>query len=157
VYPAAFVARHSSVDAAGVLQQNHRVLSGESWGLGKVILSWRDSQSGGRDFHDGHNVVIHEFAHQLDQETGAANGAPRLTSKANSHWPEIFSQAFQQLGYEASRGLESLLDYYGATNPAEFFAVASEVFYEKPQALQHRHPQLYEQLKVFYHVDPAIW
>ena len=157
VYPAAFITRHQQPDSAGVLQHQSRVLSGESWELGKVILSWRDSKQGALVFNDGHNVVIHEFAHQLDQETGIANGAPFLGPKRQACWSKVLSKEFETLKMLASQGQETLLDHYGATNPAEFFAVASEVFFERPHAMQQRHPHLYDQLSGFYQVNPAIW
>ena len=157
VYPAAFIAKHEGKNAAGVLQEHHRVLSGESWELGKVILSWKDTHQGGLVFNDGHNVVIHEFAHQLDQETGVANGAPFLSHKNQRCWSEVLSREFQNLQHAASNGQQSLLDHYGATNPAEFFAVASEVFFERPHAMEAQHPALYKQLREFYRLNPAIW
>ncbi len=157
VYPAAFVTRHKSKDAAGVLQNKPRVLSGESWELGKVILSWKDSKQGALVFHDGHNVVIHEFAHQLDQETGAANGAPFLRHKNKKCWSQVLSNEFEKLQRKAHKGESTLLDHYGATNPAEFFAVASEVFFERPREMKHQHSRLYSQLQGFYQVNPAIW
>jgi len=157
VYPAAFITKHESHDAAGVLQNNPRILSGESWELGKVILSWKDSKEGALVFNDGHNVVIHEFAHQLDQETGAANGAPLLRHKERRCWSQVLADEFQQLQNKANRDEATLLDHYGATNPAEFFAVASEVFFERPNEMKKLHTGLYQQLKGFYQVDPANW
>lgn len=157
VYPAAFVTKHESRDAAGVLQNSHRILSGESWELGKVILSWKDSKEGALVFNDGHNVVIHEFAHQLDQETGTANGAPFLQHKGKQRWSETLAEEFKALKKQATNGEPTLLDHYGATNPAEFFAVSSEVFFERPGEMRNMHSKLYHQLKGFYHVDPANW
>lgn len=157
VYPAAFVTRHESKDAAGVLQNKPRVLSGESWELGKVILSWKDSKHGASVFNDGHNVVIHEFAHQLDQATGVANGAPFLRHKNRQCWSQVLSHEFEKLQDKARRGEATLLDHYGATNPAEFFAVASEIFFERPQEMEQQHSALYSQLQGFYQVNPAIW
>jgi MtfA peptidase len=157
VYPAAFRTNHQSVNGAGVLQRSKRVLSGESWDYGKVVLSWKDSQFGATDFADGQNVVIHEFAHQLDQETGSANGAPYLRFNDLQHWKDTLTKEFEALRQRAARGEESLLDYYGATNPAEFFAVVSEVFFERPKELLQQHKALYEQFQLFYRVNPAIW
>ena len=157
VYPAAFVTKHETRDSAGVLQNKPRVLSGESWELGKVILSWKDSKKGASVFNDGHNVVIHEFAHQLDQETGVANGAPFLRHKNKQCWSSVLSDEFEQLQHKARRRESTLLDHYGATNPAEFFAVASEVFFERPREMLQEHSKLYAQLQGFYHVNPAIW
>lgn len=157
VYPAAFIAQQQSQDAAGVLQNHHRVLSGESWELGKVILSWKDTREGALVLNDGHNVVIHEFAHQLDQETGIANGAPFLARSKHKNWSHIFNEEFNSLHRAIASGEETLLDRYGATNPAEFFAVASEVFFERPIAMLQQHPKLYNQLAALYQVNPAIW
>ena len=157
VYPAAFITKHESRDAAGVLQNKPRILSGESWEWGKVILSWKETKQGALVLNDGHNVVIHEFAHQLDQETGAANGAPFLKHKSSKCWSQVLSNEFEKLQHQAQTGEPTLLDHYGATNPAEFFAVASEVFFERPKEMQHQHSDLYSQLQGFYQVNPAIW
>ena len=114
---------------------------------------------GGADLpNDGHNVVIHEFAHQLDQEGGQANGAPILSKRQNyQDWSNAFSTEFEQLKLQARAGTPSLFDYYGATNPAEFFAVASEVFFEQAQQFYQLYPNLYRQLKDYYQVDPISW
>lgn len=157
VYPEAFVTNHPTKDVAGVVHEQRRVLSGESWELGKVVLSWRDTKDGAIIVDDGRNVVIHEFAHQLDQETGSANGAPFLKHKNRRCWSEVLSKEFDVLHSQMLKGEPSLLDKYGATNPAEFFAVASEVFFEQPQKLQHIHPNLYSQLQDLYHINPALW
>jgi Mlc titration factor MtfA (ptsG expression regulator) len=157
VYPEAFVTKHPTKDAAGVVHEQRRVLSGESWELGKVILSWKDTKDGAKIIDDGRNVVIHEFAHQLDQETGSANGAPFLKHKNRRCWSEVLSKEFDVLQSQTQRGEASLLDKYGATNPAEFFAVSSEVFFEQPQDMQEIHPQLYSQLQGLYQIHPALW
>ncbi|WP_210330308.1 zinc-dependent peptidase [Aliikangiella sp. G2MR2-5] len=157
VYPMAFVAKHKGVDSAGVLQEHHRVLSGESWELGKVILSWKDSKEGGLDQEDGHNVIIHEFAHQLDQATGAANGAPFLANNSIKRWSEVFQKEFENLECQIRKGHKTLIDPYGATNPAEFFAVSSEVFFERTFELKQQHPDLYKELKDYYQLDPSVW
>ena len=157
VYPEAFITNHPTRDATGVVHEQRRVLSGESWELGKVVLSWNDTKNGARIVDDGRNVVIHEFAHQLDQETGSANGAPFLKHKNRQCWSDVLLQEFEVLQAQMRSGEVSLLDKYGATNPAEFFAVASEVFFEKSQAMQHLHPRLYTQLQGLYQVNPALW
>ncbi len=131
VYPRAFIKEQQSVNADGVQQVRKVALSGESWGFGKVILSWQDTLDGANTPDDGRNVVIHEFAHQLDQENGQANGAPILEKGQNyKSWSDVFSLQFEKLQKQAKTGKSSLFDYYGATNPAEFFAVTSEVFFE---------------------------
>ena len=158
VYPGPFVVKRVHADGAGVLQDLRQVLSGESWSQGQVILSWEDVLDGAADPADGCNVVVHEFAHQLDQETGHANGAPQLGSRASrSQWLQVFSQEFALLQQRTEAGEASLLSDYGATNPAEFFAVASEDFFELPQRMAAEHPALYEELRRFYCIDPLAW
>jgi hypothetical protein len=158
VYPRAFVKKHQVTNPDGVQFTQNSALAGESWGYGNIVLSWQDTLDGAYLPDDGHNVVIHEFAHQLDQENGSANGAPILGKHLNyDSWADVFSTQFKTLQRQAQTGGDSIFDYYGATNPAEFFAVASEVFFEKSQQLRHEHPKLYEQLSQYYRVDPSAW
>lgn len=158
VYPSAFVKQQQTRSNDGVYFTQKLVLAGESWDFGKVVLSWQDTLEGAQIPDDGRNVVIHEFAHQLDQEDGRANGAPILAAdQSYQSWSTIFSQQFETLQKQASRGEHSLFDYYGATNPAEFFAVASEVFFEQSRQFSQQHPKLYQQLTQYYHVDPMHW
>ncbi len=158
VYPGPFVVNRVRSDGSGLLQDLRQVLAGESWSQGQVVLSWQDVVEGAADPADGRNVVIHEFAHQLDQEAGHANGAPRLRSRASyRNWSKVFSAEFALLQQRAQAGITSLLDDYGATDPAEFFAVASEVFFELPQRMANEHPALYQELRRFYCVDPLSW
>ena len=157
VYPAAFITHHPQRDGM-VVREQRRVLSGESWGHGKVVLSWNDTIEGAASPDDGRNVVIHEFAHQLDQETGVANGAPYFSNSIDPQkWSEVLNTEFEILRTRTQQGIPSLLDSYGATNPGEFFAVATEVFFEQPEALSELHGSLYEQLKGYYQVDPINW
>lgn len=158
IYPAAFLTRHEQRDAAGVQSRREAILSGESWDLGKVVVSWEDVEHGAADISDGANVVLHEFAHQLDQESGSANGAPLLeTSAAYGRWSEVLGREFAALREEMANGESSVMDGYGATNPAEFFAVATETFFEKSHQLRDENPDLYAELRQFYHVDPCDW
>jgi Mlc titration factor MtfA (ptsG expression regulator) len=107
---------------------------------------------------DGRNVVIHEFAHQLDQRKGYANGAPWLGRRDRyPRWSRVMLAAFDELRTRAAVGEPSLFSHYGATNPAEFFAVVSEVFFEQPAALAALHPALYAELSALYRIDPARW
>lgn len=158
VYPRAFVKNQHNNHIDGVHFTQKVVLAGESWDFGKVVLSWQDTMQGAQIPDDGRNVVIHEFAHQLDQENGTANGAPVL-DKAQGYqcWSDVFSEQFELLKKQAQTGQPSLFDYYGATAPAEFFAVASEVFFEQAQSLHRHYPSLYQQLKQYYQVDPIHW
>lgn len=158
IYPSAFVKSQQSTNAQGLQYTQQVVLAGESWEIGKVVLSWQDTIKGADVPDDGHNVVIHEFAHQLDQEDGQANGAPILGKGQNyTCWADVFSEQFTLLQSQAKRGVHSLFDHYGATNPAEFFAVASEVFFEQPKQFAKEFPELYKQLTQYYHVDPIHW
>ena len=158
VYPAAFMVDRVQ-NHGGVQQEQRQALLGESWTQGQVILSWHDTVQGAATANDGHNVVIHEFAHQLDQENGSANGAPPMAGGAARvrRWTEVFSTAFNQLQQQLAQGEPTLIDGYGATNPAEFFAVVSEVFFEQPQKLADQQPALYAELCTFYRVNPMSW
>lgn len=162
LYPGAFAVTRSVPDAAGVLHEARHALAGESSPRGQVVLSWQDVLAGAAHPHDGRNVVIHEFAHQLDQDNGNANGAPRLASDAQAQrWQRVMAEEFTRLQAQADAAWPladpPLLDVYGALNPAEFFAVASESFFEQPQALAQRHPALYAELASFYRVNPLSW
>lgn len=158
VYPDAFIVHKDEVDHLGLVTEHRQVLSGESWDQGQVVLSWQDTLNGLHAPDDGHNVVIHEFAHQLDQEKGSATGVPILQSAHHYHrWSKVFSAAYLRLQQDAERDLPSLFNHYGATNPAEFFAVASEVFFEKPAALQQEYPELYQELAQFFRLNPLSW
>ncbi len=158
VYPGAFLVDRVHTDGAGVLQERRQVLSGESWSQGQVIVSWDDVVEGASVVDDGRNVVIHEFAHQLDQQNGHANGAPILGGRRRrERWARVLGEEFARLQEAAGRGEAVLLSHYGATNPAEFFAVASEVFFEQPERMAEKHPELYSELSRFYRVNPLSW
>ena len=155
VYPRAYLAAQRSVEG-GVVTEGHQARLGESWSSGAVVLSWGDVRAGARDLRDGHNVVFHEFAHQLDLEDGGVDGVPELEGgSAYRAWARVFSAEYLELRADARKGRRSVLDDYGATNPPEFFAVATEAFFEKPLALRRKHPELYAELAAFYRQDPA--
>ncbi|MCP5536191.1 MAG: zinc-dependent peptidase [Akkermansiaceae bacterium] len=131
---------------------------GESWHSGSVILAWESVVAGGRNEEDGHHVTLHEFAHQLDQVDGAADGVPELSGTGSYRaWARVFSNAYDRFTRKLENGKRSSIDEYGATNPAEFFAVATETFYEKPQQLHEEFPEVYQQLVGYYRVDPLEW
>jgi Mlc titration factor MtfA (ptsG expression regulator) len=156
VYPHAYVARSLEPIGGGVVLEGTTARLGEAWTDGVVVLSWDDVRAGAADIHDGHNVVLHEFAHQLDQEAGAADGAPVLEHRSQYvTWARTLGAEYERLRQDAASGRRSVLDEYGATNPAEFFAVATECFFEKPISLRRKHPELYEELKRFYRQDPT--
>jgi Mlc titration factor MtfA (ptsG expression regulator) len=131
---------------------------GESWNTGVVVLSWNSVAGGARNFQDGHNVTFHEFAHQLDQEDGAADGVPILgETNAYQTWARVFSFEYEDLVEKTKRGKKDVMYEYGASNPAEFFAVATETFFEKPRQMKNKHPELFEKLRGYYKVDPTEW
>jgi MtfA peptidase len=155
VYPSAYTAKGVEPIGGGVMLEGEEARLGEAWTGGVVVLSWDDVRAGASDIHDGHNVVLHEFAHQLDQEDGAADGAPILDRRSQYvAWARVLGGEYERLRRASRAGKESVLDGYGATNPAEFFAVATECFFEKPAQLRRKHPELYEELKEYYRQDP---
>ena len=157
VYPTGFLVEREQHQPDGTVASGEHSLLGESWSNGKVILSWDDVEKGAADFTDGHNVVLHEFAHQLDAESGSTNGAPPLRRNSYKAWANVFTENFEDLRASSLRGHETVMDQYGATNPAEFFAVATETFFEKPQQLYDIHPDLYDELERYYQIDPRGW
>ena len=158
LYPEAFMAPHPRVGEDGVHREGLRSLSGESWVQGQVILSWPDVLHGAADPGDGSNVVIHEFAHQLDQSKGFANGAPPLKNRqAYRSWSQVMQTEFDALRQRLAGGEDGLLSAYAATDPAEFFAVCSEVFFECSSRLAAQHPALFEALRAYYRINPLSW
>ena len=156
VYPGAYVAPAREVREGVVVVEGAQPRLGESWSRGVVVLSWDGVLSGAADVSDGHNLVLHEFAHQLDQESGDADGAPELPERSMyAAWARVLGREYAALVDADLRGRRTDLDPYGATNPAEFFAVVTEAFFERPRQLRARHPALYEQMKQFYQQDPA--
>ena len=155
VYPHAYVAKTSAYFAGGVSVADQQARLGQS-AAGVVVLAWDAVRRGATDVHDGHNVTLHEFAHQLDQEDGSADGAPVLGTRAMyTAWAHVLGDEFAHLVDDVDKHRRTDIDAYGATNPAEFFAVVTEMFFERPEPLRRRHPQLYEQLALFYRQDPA--
>jgi hypothetical protein len=158
VYPGAFVVERSTPDASGLTHETRRALVGESWQQGQLLLSWDDVLAGAADPDDGHNVVIHEFAHQLDQERGRANGSPWLGRRDGyTRWAAVLSAEFKSLQQRVARGEADVIHPYAATDPAEFFAVVSEHFFEQPAALAAAHPALYAEFARCYRTDPLSW
>ncbi|MDJ0641514.1 MAG: zinc-dependent peptidase [Erythrobacter sp.] len=157
IYPSAFLTHRGTHDGYVVHENNHATL-GESWARGPVILSWDHALQGGLDAEDGHNVVIHEFAHQLDSLTGQANGIPILRKgQAYAGWEKAMLDAYHYHVERVERGGETLIDPYGATNHEEFFAEAIVTFFERPRALRSEEPVLYAQLAELLALDPAQW
>jgi hypothetical protein len=153
LYPSEFVPNHEVVDEHGLVWVDDQVKSGESWERGPVILSWADVEAGtGRD---GYNVVLHEMAHKLDMRDGVANGRPPLhRDMSGDAWTRELSAAYANLCERVDSGEETPLDPYATESPAEFFAVATEAFFEVPDLLQDEYPGVYAQLRAFYRQDP---
>lgn len=158
VYPGAFTVPRKAHDVAGVVTETRQDLLGESWGDGRVVLSWEHVRRAGLPPEGTHNVVLHEFAHQLDSESGSNNGAPFLGDPERYRsWSQTLGRDFALLRRDAHWGQRDVLDPYGATNPAEFFAVATESFFEQPHELAERHAELYAEFQAYYRVDPRDW
>lgn len=155
VYPSAYRVPREQQEG-GITHAGEAVHLGESWQHGAVVLAWNSARRGAADPRDGQNVILHEFAHQLDQEDGAADGTPELERWAfYAPWARVLSEQYLVLRKAAGRGGKTVLDKYGATNEAEFFAVATEAFFEKPTLLKARHPELYEELARYFGQDTA--
>ncbi len=157
IYPSTFVSEQRSHD--GLLEQVGRPARlGESWKRGPLVLAWDSARHGAGDIKDGHNVILHEFAHKLDEVDGAMDGAPILEQKSQYvSWARAMQPAFDELQRNAARKVQTAMNHYGATNPAEFFAVLVETFYEKPRQLNKHHPELYAEMQRCFGVDPVEW
>lgn len=156
VYPSAFIAGRTENLPSGVVAETPQVLLGESWHRGSVVLSWDDIKHDVADINDGHNVVFHEFAHQIDSSGGKGDSTAVLNNRSSYiAWARALQKDYKKLRRAQSQNHPTLLNKYGATNPAEFFAVVTEFFFEKPGELKAAHPELYNELKRFYQQDPA--
>src|SRR5213594_1360065 len=139
-------------------EERGRVIAGQAVNYGTVFLSWETVLGEARDPTTGHNLVIHEFAHQLDFLDGYTNGAPPLRSREQTErWQRVMSRTFQRLRRDLQMGRKTFLGSYAATNPTEFFSVASEKFFSLPRQLRQCHPELFEVLAEYYRVDPLLW
>jgi len=155
VYPSGFAPKRVVRDGYGVEHLVQSNLAGEAWQRGPVVLAWDESEHAG--FIDGHNLVIHEFTHKLDMQNGEANGFPPLHSAMDTKaWTEAFSAGFDDFQHKCNTGKNIGIDCYGASSPAEFFAVLSEVFFEKPGIIHRHYTAVYAQLKQYYRQDPLV-
>ncbi|MEA5515678.1 M90 family metallopeptidase [Nodularia sp. UHCC 0506] len=158
IYPRTYFVNQTVATGNYVVEERREARLGESWTQDQVILSWEQVEQDTGNWKDGHNVVLHEFAHQLDQEDRVANGVPILQRNSDYPvWGQVMTAEYQQLCDEITRKVKTVMDGYGTINPAEFFAVATETFYEKPRQLRQHHPALYEQLQRYYQLDPVQW
>ncbi|MDP1926613.1 MAG: zinc-dependent peptidase [Thiobacillus sp.] len=153
LYPDAFLRQHEEMDDTGIVHHSRDILSGESWLGGPLVLSLADVEASGQA--DGVNVVLHEFAHKLDMLNGDANGFPPLHRGMDSTaWAHDFSTAYDNLCGRIDAGEDTGIDPYAASDPAEFFAVLSEVFFETPALLHREYPAVYQQMRLFYRQHP---
>jgi len=156
LYPDAFINDSPRVNEFGVVSNDRHVLLGESWQQGKVILAWADIEKNLLQL-DGHNLVVHEYAHQVDGYDGVMNGTPPLAGRsAFASWPRVMQAAYDDLCRRVNAGDDSF-EPYATTNPAEFFAVISEYFFTLPHFLADRYPEAYHLLTELYRLDPRQW
>ena len=156
VYPSTYFADHQRVMPDGSVVESKQARLGESWYQGPLVLAWDNVQSSAHNHDDGKNVTLHEFAHQLDGIATGMDGAPRLPSRERYRsWARVLGAEYEQLVDKLHKGHKTKIDPYAATNPSEFFAVATEYFFEKPKAMKRHHPELYEELATFYQQDRA--
>jgi hypothetical protein len=156
VYPSAYFAEHQQVMPDGTVVEGRQARLGESWYRGALVLAWDNVRSSAWNHDDGRNVTLHEFAHQLDGVATGMDGAPDLQCKDRYRaWARVLGGEYEELIAKLQRGERTRLDPYAATNPPEFFAVATEMFFEKPRAMRRHYPELYEQLASFYRQSPG--
>ncbi len=158
IYPETFVVAHPREDEHGFVTEGEDELAGESWQRGVVILSWHDVVTDTRKVGDGYNVVLHEFAHQLDDEYGGgADGAPRLSRTLAPRWAAAFAEAYERHRKRLTRRREVLFDADAAEDPAEFFATAVELFFELPRDMKKEFAEVHAVLVEYLGLDPAAW
>jgi Mlc titration factor MtfA (ptsG expression regulator) len=159
VYPDVFIARSRQQNEFGLVTEGREARAGEAWYRGPVILSWEDCLADARQEYPGGNVVLHEFAHQLDMAHGGhVDGTPTLRNRAEyARWFRVMGTGFETLRDRCRQRHPTPVDCYGTKNPAEFFAVVTETFFERPFALRQHFPEVYELLRDFYQLDPATW
>ncbi len=156
VYPAGYLAPERWVGPDRVVHEGYIDRAGEAWYRGPVVVGWDSVLPGGTDYRAGRNVVLHEFAHQLDFLDGLIDGTPPLKSREQYRkWHDVMTAEYKRLIAESERGEATLLDPYATKNPAEFFAVATEYFFEQPVELQFHHSDLYELLREYYGQETA--
>lgn len=157
VYPTTYTVNEERGLTPGVVWEGRESRLGETGQrMGSLVLAWDAVKAGAVDASDGRNVVFHEFAHQLDYEDYSPDGVPLLSSRDQElSWGSVMRVEFASLQAADATGIPTLLDGYGATNPAEFFAVAVEAFFERPKAMKNRHPQMFAELQRYFQQDPT--
>ncbi|MEW6590028.1 MAG: M90 family metallopeptidase [Pseudomonadota bacterium] len=153
LYPEEFLRDRVEIDEAGVVHHTRDILAGESWHGGPLVLSLADVGMSGQ--RDGFNVVLHEFAHKLDMLNGDVNGFPPLHRGMDAAaWARDFGAAYEDLCARVDAGEDTPIDPYATYDPAEFFAVLTEAFFETPQVVHAEYPAVYDQLRQFYRQHP---
>lgn len=157
VYPHSYFVEEIADTAGSEHVLDHAERAGESWAAGTVVLAWDEVKHEALDIADGYNVALHEFAHQLDEESGDTDGVPLLRSGRYKAWTKVMDREYKELVRKTRARQQDVIDDYGAENPAEFFAVATEAFFETPRELREKHRALYAELKNYFQLDPAEW
>jgi MtfA peptidase len=158
VYPTAYLVNATVPFSGFLVEERQEVRLGESWDKDRIVLAWEQIQHDLMNWQDGHNVIFHEFAHQLDGEDGSVNGVPNFDRQSDYiSWARVFEREYNQLRKDIELDLPTVISEYGATNPVEFFAVATETFFEKSRQMQAKHPELHEELKRYFKLNPLEW
>ncbi len=158
VYPNAYVVKEERVIEGGATLEEESDRLGEAHYNGPILLSWAEIRANAIEPGFGQNLVFHEFAHKLDMLNGAFDGTPKLPSRELAdRWARIMDREYRALQKAERRRQETLLDPYGATDPAEFFAVATECFFDSPRAMRSEYPELYQLFCDYFCQDPAGW
>jgi Mlc titration factor MtfA (ptsG expression regulator) len=157
VYPSIFFVPGHAPELAGTISEEADEHLGESWDIGAVVLAWDQVLRGASNTDDGYNVVLHEFAHQLDAEVSGTDGWPSLRgAELLNRWSDVMQRNYLRLERDLRRGRRTVLDSYALENEAEFFAVATETFFEAGKMMKNRAPDLYGILRDFYGFDPVM-
>jgi Mlc titration factor MtfA (ptsG expression regulator) len=157
IYPDTILSRQVHYD--GLVETHYdSARAGESWYRGPLVLSWTDVERGLLHGRDGHNVILHEFAHKLDEENRIMDGLPVLREPAHyREWAQVLTREYDEFRQRVEHGSNTVIDEYGAVSAVEFFAVATESFFEKPTQMHSKLPDLYRQFQQYYGLDPARW
>lgn len=158
VYPDDYMAPVHEQDEGGIVTEGYEHRKGEYWGAGNIVLSWSEIDDNLYEDSQGHNLIYHEFSHQLDDRYGLTAGIDYDGKPLrDDEWTHVLAKSYRKLQRRAYENRRSALDLYGTKSPAELFSVASEAFFEKPDALHRENPDLYAMLKNFYSLDPLRW
>ncbi|MEC7816624.1 MAG: M90 family metallopeptidase [Pseudomonadota bacterium] len=156
IYPDVFRVQHAW-EHGMIVNEGEEIRAGEASSYGQVVLAWSECEEPINDPDCPHNVILHEFAHQLDFLDGSADGAPPMSGEQADRWLEVMSTAYDDLQHAIEHHHNPWLDPYGASEPAEFFAVLTEAFFQQPRELHQAQPEVYGLLQEFYRLDPLAF